>query len=44
MGGGSSGSGHGDHSSGGADEKDVIVLTDSDFDSRVYGDDSPWFV
>jgi protein disulfide-isomerase A6 len=47
IGGGSSGS-HGGHShggdSGGIDEKDVIVLTDSNFEDNVYGDSSAWFV
>lgn len=44
MGGGSSGSGQSHDSNAGFDEKDVIVLTDSNFDESVYGDESAWFV
>ena len=29
---------------GGIDEKDVVVLTDSNFDDNVYGTDGAWFV
>jgi hypothetical protein len=46
LGGGSSGSGsgHSHDSNAGFDEKDVIVLTDSNFEDSVYGDESAWFV
>lgn len=30
--------------SGSGDEKDVIVLSDADFEESVYKDNSPWFV
>jgi protein disulfide-isomerase A6 len=48
IGGGSSGSqgSHGSHDSGagGIDEKDVIILTDQNFEDNVYGDQHAWFV
>ena len=47
MGGGSSSGGNSNYGSGGSgdsDEKDVIVLTDGNFEENVYGDESPWFV
>lgn len=47
IGGGGSGSGgnHGSHdSSSGIDEKDVIILTDKNFEDNVYGDQHAWFV
>lgn len=39
----SGGSGNGG-SQGSGDEKDVIVLTDDNFDELVYKDNSPWLI
>lgn len=36
--------GSGSKDSGSGDEKDVIVLSDADFEESVYKDNSPWFV
>ena len=46
MGGGGSSKGGQQHGSGAGDidEKDVVVLTDSNFDDNVYGTDAAWFV
>lgn len=40
----SSGGSGGSQGSGSADEKDVIVLTDDNFEELVYKDNSPWLI
>ena len=37
-------SGHSHGGSGDSDEKDVVVLDDSNFDELVLNSDSPWFI